>query len=176
VVTRSYVTNLRKGRIESPGYEKMRAIAKAMGFPPEAWFEEGEGYEPVGRSGDTRGISGRVEHLFDAVRDEATGEPNVNAQAARMTLWELSEEDVEGIRTGTVADPTVSQVTALAAVFGVEPCYLIDRGEPVLDGELVEALRDGSGGGPRDLAPARAGGAARIWDRSAVREFGRAAE
>jgi hypothetical protein len=36
VVTRSYVTNLRKGRIESPGYEKMLAIAKAMGFPPEA--------------------------------------------------------------------------------------------------------------------------------------------
>jgi transcriptional regulator with XRE-family HTH domain len=36
VVTRSYVTNLRKGRIESPGYEKMRAIAKAIGFAPEA--------------------------------------------------------------------------------------------------------------------------------------------
>jgi hypothetical protein len=27
VVTGSYVTNLRKGRIENPGYEKMRAIA-----------------------------------------------------------------------------------------------------------------------------------------------------
>jgi transcriptional regulator with XRE-family HTH domain len=40
VVSRSYVTNLRKGRIESPSYEKMRAIAKAMGFPPELWFEE----------------------------------------------------------------------------------------------------------------------------------------
>ena len=35
VVTRSYVTNLRKGRIENPGYEKMRAIAKAMSFAPE---------------------------------------------------------------------------------------------------------------------------------------------
>jgi hypothetical protein len=30
VVTRSSVTNLRKGRMESPGFEKMRAIAKAM--------------------------------------------------------------------------------------------------------------------------------------------------
>jgi hypothetical protein len=30
VVTRSYVTNLRKGRIENPGYEKLRAIPKAM--------------------------------------------------------------------------------------------------------------------------------------------------
>jgi hypothetical protein len=39
------LTNLRKGRIENPDYEKMRAIAKAMGFAPEVWFEEhlGEG-------------------------------------------------------------------------------------------------------------------------------------
>jgi transcriptional regulator with XRE-family HTH domain len=41
VVPRSYVTNLRKGRIKSPGHDKMAAIAKAMGFPPEAWFEDG---------------------------------------------------------------------------------------------------------------------------------------
>jgi hypothetical protein len=32
-------------------------------------------------------------------------------------------------------DPTVGQVAALAAVFGVEPPYLIDRKEPApLDG------------------------------------------
>jgi len=35
VVTRSYVTTLRKGHIENPGCEKLRAIAKAMNFPPE---------------------------------------------------------------------------------------------------------------------------------------------
>jgi hypothetical protein len=35
VVPHSNVTNLRKGRIKSPGYEKMKAIAKAMCFPPE---------------------------------------------------------------------------------------------------------------------------------------------
>jgi transcriptional regulator with XRE-family HTH domain len=40
VVSRSYVTNLRKGRIENPGYEKLKAIAKTMGFPPELWFED----------------------------------------------------------------------------------------------------------------------------------------
>jgi transcriptional regulator with XRE-family HTH domain len=45
IVTRSYVTNLRKGRIENPGYEKMRAIAKAMGFPPQMWFEQDLGSE-----------------------------------------------------------------------------------------------------------------------------------
>jgi transcriptional regulator with XRE-family HTH domain len=60
-----------------------------------------------------------------------------------MTLGDLSEEDVEGIRTGDVSDPTVGQILALAGVFGVEPSYLLDRGEPsLLDEDLVQALRD----------------------------------
>jgi hypothetical protein len=41
VVPRSYFTNLRNGRINSPGHDKLAAIAKAMGFPPAAWFEDG---------------------------------------------------------------------------------------------------------------------------------------
>ncbi len=42
-VTRSYVSNLKNGRIENPGLAKLEAIAKAMGFPPELWFgEEGQ--------------------------------------------------------------------------------------------------------------------------------------
>jgi transcriptional regulator with XRE-family HTH domain len=34
VVTRSYATNLRKGRIENPGMDKLWALARAMGFTP----------------------------------------------------------------------------------------------------------------------------------------------
>jgi transcriptional regulator with XRE-family HTH domain len=131
VVTRSYFTNLRKGRIENPGYEKMRAIARAMCFAPEAWFEEGVGREPDRPEDEGRGISGKVEHLFDAVRNPKTGEPYTNAEVARMTLGDLSEDDIEGIRTGAVGDPTVGQVVALAGVFGVEPSYLLDRDETV---------------------------------------------
>ena len=143
VVTRSYVTNLRKGRIESPGYEKMAAIAKAMGFAPEVWFEDalGDG-TPTIQGGESRGLAGRLEHLFEVVRNPKTGEPYTNAEVARMTLGDLTEEAVEAIRTGAIGDPTVGQVVALAGVFGVEPSYLLDRGEPVFDAELVEALRD----------------------------------
>jgi transcriptional regulator with XRE-family HTH domain len=143
VVTRSYVTNLRKGRIENPGYEKMRAIAKAMGFAPEVWFDErlGEG-RAVGQADESRGLSGRLEHVFEVVRNPKTGEPYTSAEVARMTLGDLSEEDVERIRTGAISDPTVGQVAALAGVFGVEPSYLLDRGEPLFDRELVEALRN----------------------------------
>jgi transcriptional regulator with XRE-family HTH domain len=141
VVTRSYVTNLRKGRIESPGYEKLAAMAKAMGFPPGLWFEEGAGRERHRRIDDSRSMADRIEHLFDALRNPKTGAPYTNAEVARMTLGDLPEEDVEAMRTGAIGDPTVGQVRALASAFGVEPSYLLDRDEPVFDGELVEALR-----------------------------------
>ena len=142
-VPRSYFVNLRKGRIKSPGYEKMRAIAKAMGFPPEEWFDESpiDG-TPSAPAHGGQGLAGRVEHLFGAVGNTRTGEPYTDSEVARMTLGDLSEEEVEGIRTGAIDNPTVGQVTALAGVFGVEPSYLLDRGEPVIDEELVEALRD----------------------------------
>jgi transcriptional regulator with XRE-family HTH domain len=90
VVSRSYVTNLRKGRIESPGYEKMRAIAKAMGFRPEVWFEDGLGEGlSIGHTEDSRGVAGRLEHLFEVVRNPKTGEPYSGAEVARMTLGDL---------------------------------------------------------------------------------------
>ncbi len=41
-VTRSYVANLKKGRIESPGLAKLEAISEAMGCPPALWFGDAE--------------------------------------------------------------------------------------------------------------------------------------
>jgi transcriptional regulator with XRE-family HTH domain len=144
VVTRSYITNLRKGRIDNPGYEKLAAMAKAMGFAPEAWFEDGLGERrSTGQAEVSYGVAGRLEHLFEVVRNPRTGARYTNSEVARMTLGDLSEEDVEGIRTGAVSDPTVGQVAALAGVFGVKPSYLVDREEPsLLDQDLVQALRD----------------------------------
>ena len=144
IVTRSYVTNLRKGRMENPGLEKMRAIAKAMGFPPQVWFEENLGDEgpPAGPEG--RGIAGRVEHLFEVVKNPKRGEPYTNAEVASAHAGYLTVEDVEGIRTGKITDPSVGRVAALAAAFGVPPSYLLDWGKepPVLDEEVLEALAD----------------------------------
>jgi transcriptional regulator with XRE-family HTH domain len=148
VVTRSYITNLRKGRIENPGYEKMRAIAKAMGFAPEVWFEDGLGEErSIAQAEESRGVAGRLEHLFEVVRNPKTGEAYTNAEVARMTLGDLSEE-VEGIRTGKIADPSVGRVAALAGIFGVPPSYLLDRGteSEVLDEEALKALADKTAG------------------------------
>ncbi len=41
-VSRSYVGNLKKGRIENPGLAKLEAISGAMGFPPALWFGDAE--------------------------------------------------------------------------------------------------------------------------------------
>jgi hypothetical protein len=97
---------------------------------------------PRGSAEESGGVAGKLEHLFEVVRNPKTGEPYTNAEVADMTLGDLSEEDVERIRTGAVSDPTVSQVSALASVFGVETSYLLDRGEPPFDGEHVEDLQD----------------------------------
>ena len=147
VVTRSYVSTLRKGRIENPGFEKLRAIAKAMNFPPELWFEDVENLpKAVGplRGEERRSIAERVRHLFETIKNERTGEPYTDAEVARMSLGDLTEEEVEGIRTGRIGNPTVAQVLALSEVFGVDPSYLLDRGKepPLLDEEALRALGD----------------------------------
>jgi transcriptional regulator with XRE-family HTH domain len=142
-VSLSYVTNLRKGRIENPGYEKMAAVARAMGFPPEAWFEDASGDETPAAPVDGRDLAGRVAQLFETVVHPRTGEPYTTAEVARMSAGGLTEQEVEGIRSGAIPGPTVGQVAALAAVFGVEPSYLVDRKEPPpLDAELLEGLSD----------------------------------
>lgn len=147
VVTRSYVSMLRKGHISNPGFDKLRAMAKAMGFPPEVWFEEIENAEtpaPPSAGGQSESIARRLERLFEMVTDDRIGKPYSNADIARMSLGDLAEEEIEGIRTGRLLNPTVNQVLALSEVFGVDPSYFMNRAEqpPLLDQEAIKALGD----------------------------------
>lgn len=147
VVTRSYVTNLKKGRIENPGFEKLRAIAKVMDFPPELWFEGMPGFsaEPSVQSfPEDSSIADKTNRLFDAVRNEKTGKPYTNAEVARMSLGDLTEEHVEQIRAGKLPNPSMNQVVTLADVFGVHPSYFLDptRRPPLLDEEAMRIFQD----------------------------------
>ncbi len=147
VVTRSYVSTLRKGRIENPGFEKLRAIAKAMNFPPELWFEDVENLRDAARpvrDEQHRSIAERLQRLFETIKNERTGEPYTDAEVARLSLGDLTEEEAEGIRTGRIRNPTIAQVLALSEVFGVDPSYFLDRGKkpPLLDEEALRALGD----------------------------------
>ena len=44
---RSLRTASNIGRIENPGFEKLKAIANVMNFPPELWFEDVENLREV---------------------------------------------------------------------------------------------------------------------------------
>jgi hypothetical protein len=62
-----------------------------------------------------------VNGLFEVIKNERTGEPYTNAEIARMSLGDLTEEEMEGIRNGTISDPSIAQVRTLADVFAVQP-------------------------------------------------------
>jgi hypothetical protein len=92
----------------------MRAIARAMGFPPEAWFEDAPGDRALAAPPEGQDLASRVRHLFQTIRHPRMGEPYTNAGAARMSVGALTE-DVESKRTGQVPDPTVGQLQRLRA-------------------------------------------------------------
>jgi transcriptional regulator with XRE-family HTH domain len=77
-VTSSYVSNLRKGRIENPGFEKLRAIAKAMNLPPELWFEDVENLRDASGVRPSWFVDGEDnlalldEELVETLRDETS--------------------------------------------------------------------------------------------------------
>jgi hypothetical protein len=124
----------------------MLAIAKAMGLPPALWFEDAPGGDTEAAPEEAQDLASRVGRLFGTIVHPGTGEPYTDAEVARMSAGGLTEEEVESIRTGKTPDPTVSQVAALAAVFGVPTSYLVDwgKGQPVLDAEVLDALADGT--------------------------------
>ncbi|MDQ3863285.1 MAG: hypothetical protein M3317_07275 [Actinomycetota bacterium] len=147
IVTRSYITNLRKGRIENPGFEKLKAIAKVMNFPPELWFEEGPDLKagaPIDRSRAQLSLAAKTNRLFEIIKNDTTGKPYTNAEVARMSLGDLSEEQIEQIRTGRLTNPSMKQIVTLAEAFGVHPAYFLDttRKPPILDEEAMSIFRD----------------------------------
>jgi transcriptional regulator with XRE-family HTH domain len=147
IVTRSYITNLRKGRIENPGFEKLKAIAKVMDFPPELWFEESPGLvdgTPLDTVPGRLSVADKANRLLEIIKNETTGRPYTNAEIARLSLGALTEEHVEQIRAGRLTDPSMNQIVTLAEAFGVHPAYFLDstRKPPILDEEAMSIFRD----------------------------------
>ena len=58
-----------------------------------------------GTESEGRGIIGRVEHLFEVVKNPKTGEPYTNAEVTRMSAGDLTVEDVEGSEPGRSPTP-----------------------------------------------------------------------
>jgi len=143
-VSRSYVTQLRKGRIANPRLDKLQALAELMGFPPQLWFEGAPdlgGAPQVASPEHSEAISDRLEALIRTT-DERSGEQYSNANIVRLSMGALTEQEVAGIRTGAIPDPSVEQVLALAEVFAIDPSYFLDREvkPPLLDRASLEGI------------------------------------
>ena len=67
-VTRSYVANLKKGRIENPGLAKLEDISNAMGFPPALWFG---GADEDGRIPDDALLAALKDETVRSILEEA---------------------------------------------------------------------------------------------------------
>lgn len=144
-VSRSYVHQLRTGRIANPRLDKLQALAEVMGFPPALWFEDvpDPGGTPlVASPGQGATISDRLEALLRTSADERSGERYSDADLARFSMGALTEQEVAGIRTGNTPDPSIEQVLALAEVFAIDPSYFLDTETkaPLLDRASLEGL------------------------------------
>jgi transcriptional regulator with XRE-family HTH domain len=147
-VNAAYFSNLLAGRIKQPGLDKLKAIAEAMGFPPQLWLEEPDSWgrledEPEGVSPGIA-LKDLLNNLFTSVSDEHSGEPLTNAEVSRRTAGKVSEAELEAMRSGALDNPTIEQVLALSEAFDVDPAYWLRRGKhkPLVDQEIVEALRN----------------------------------
>ena len=147
-VNGSYVTALSKGRIEEPGLNKLRRIAQVMGFPFQEWFEPADVEARAGRQelGTPRddSISGRLNYLFEAIRNDKTGGPFTDEEVAKNSLGRLSTEDVARLRASDLPDPSREMLLALCDVFDVDFSYWDERtGQTELLGpDTLRALRD----------------------------------
>lgn len=166
-VVGSYVTALRKGRIDNPGVQKLKKIAEVMGAPFELWLEEPEDWERDARTylepkrsmhsppeapgseeeAETSGsstLAGLLNRLFEEVRNGTTGEPYTNREVSALTQGRLSEDEVRRMREDDLENPTRGQLLALSDAFDIDPSYWFGRGSrrPVLNPDLAEALKD----------------------------------
>ncbi|MDP9476292.1 MAG: hypothetical protein M3R38_11550 [Actinomycetota bacterium] len=148
-VNASYFSNLLNDRMKQPGLDKLKAIADAMGFPPQLWLEEPDRWGPSPEAGKRPVAPGAgtfqalLNNLFASFADEATGEPPSNAEIARRTAGKVTEHELGQMRSGVSENPTLEKLLALSRAFDVDPAYWFRRGEkgPLVDQQVVEALR-----------------------------------
>lgn len=142
VVSRSYVSSLRKGHVSQPSYDKLYAISRVMGFPVELWSEEAFNRMFASKPAlqDEAPTSERLERLFETTINPRTGVAYTNAEVAEISENLLSEEEVAGIRSGEIDNPTIKQALLLAGAFGVSPSYFTEKTPPLISQETLEGM------------------------------------
>lgn len=142
VVSRSYVSGLRKGHVSQPSYDKLYAISRAMGFPVELWSEDAFNrmFAAKPALSDNAPISERTQRLFQTILNPSTGSEYTHSEVAELSDGFLTEEEVSSIRSGEISNPTIDRIVALADVFRVSPSYFTEKTPPLISQETLEGM------------------------------------
>lgn len=150
-VSKSYVTNLRKGRMEHPGIPKLKEIAEVMGFPFRLWLEPTHNWEMVLEQEPEYAVSSEGEEfglllkqLLESRLNPRTGERYTSEELSLATHGKLSEVDVDSMVSGQLSNPTRRQLVALSDALGVDPAYWFKRSENgyVFEPDTYDALKE----------------------------------
>jgi transcriptional regulator with XRE-family HTH domain len=146
-VNANYVTNLKADRF-NPRRDRLRAIARVMGFPEALWYEKEEDFDRRIRDESLRQgkatLSEKLNFLIDLMNERRPGRPVTDEEISELTFGKLDEETVAAARRDEVTDLTGAQYEALSNVFGVDVSYWYARpGEvPPLDPATMASLGD----------------------------------
>ena len=139
-VDAAYYAALREGRVYAPRDTALKDIAAAMGFPAELWERRLAWWRGVARRAragtdldeairgqdedDRRGRIARLLNLlFKELPNSHTDRPYTNEELALKSGGDLTEEEIETMRDGRLADPPRAKLLALCEAFDVEFAY-----------------------------------------------------
>lgn len=159
VVSQSYFSALRKGRIRRPGAEQLRSIAEVMGFPLELWHADFEqwprilehrtyGASPSSGVAGSRSIRQSFRTIWRTVPNPQTKAPYTYEEISERADGEISPEEIRQIADGENENPDYYTIVALSELFNVSTDYwhakTVDSSR-VLDAEMLEALGENEG-------------------------------
>lgn len=138
-VTAAYISNLKQGHNDNPSYDRLRAIADVMGFPPGLWYQ----LDPnILEKGST--LAEKLNVLFGTQPDLGTADETAEEQVSRLAFGKVSAERLSEARRGELDELQASEYFALSNVFGVDVAFWY-QSEPALDNlspETLVSLRD----------------------------------
>lgn len=137
-VTAAYISNLKQGHNDNPSYDRLRAIADVMGFPPGLW------YQPDAELARAGSLQEKLNFLFETQPELGSVDESAEEQVSRLAFGKVSAERLSEARRGELDELQASEYFALSNVFGVDVSFWY-QSEPALDNlspETLISLRD----------------------------------